>query len=215
MTFLPKKPLAELIGTFAICFVGCGSIMVAERFPGSVAPGTVPVVFGLIVATMIYSLGHLSGAHFNPAVTLAFAIGKHFPVQQLFGYWLAQLLGAIAALLLLSILLPEGSTYGATQLHVELWQGFVWEAVLSFILMFVIVSVATDTRAEGAMAGVAIGGAVTLAAFLGGPVTGASMNPARSLAPALISGDFSNLWIYFAGPIIGAALAATVYNLIR
>ena len=126
--------------------------MVAERFPGAIAPGTVPVVFGLVVAAMIYSVGHISGAHFNPAVTLAFAVGRHFPRRELFGYWLAQFVGAFAASALLWGLSPPGATFGATVPQVAVWQALGWEIVLSFFLMFVIVSVATDTRAVGIMA---------------------------------------------------------------
>ena len=210
-----NKAIAELIGTFALVFAGCGSVMVAARFPGTVPPGAVSLVFGLVVAAMIYSVGHISGAHFNPAVTLAFAVARHFPKRDVLFYWAAQFIGAVAASGALFFLLPPGSEFGATHSHVGNWAGLGWEIILSFFLMFVIVSVATDTRAVGTMAGAAIGSTVTLAAFVGGPVTGASMNPARSLAPALFDGNFSDQWIYFAGPAIGAALAALVYNRIR
>lgn len=210
-----RKALAEFIGTFALVFVGCGTVMVAERFPEAVAPGAVPIAFGLVVAAMIYSVGHISGAHFNPAVSLAFAVGKHFPLPQLVGYWLAQFLGAMGAMVLLAVILPDGKAWGATTLNVGVWQGLVWETALSFILMFVIVSVATDTRAEGTMAGAAIGSVVALAAIVGGPVTGASMNPARSLAPAILSGDLANIWVYFVGPTAGAVGAALVYGWLR
>lgn len=210
-----KKFVAEFIGTFALVFAGCGAIMVSERFPGTVPSGSIPAVFGLIVAAMIYSVGHVSGAHFNPAVTLAFAVGKHFPRRQLLGYWIAQFLGAIAASSLLVVVLPDGMTFGTTVPHVGIVQAITWEAVLSFFLMFVIVSVATDTRAVGTMAGAAIGATVALAATVGGPVTGASLNPARSLAPAIAAGNFDSLWIYFLGPCIGAVLAAVTYNYIR
>ena len=209
------KNLAEFIGTFAMVFIGCGAIMVADRFPGTVPPGAVPIVFGLIVAAMIYSVGHISGAHFNPAVSLAFTVSKHLPKSQLFGYWVAQFSGTMAASALLSLLLPAGSTFGGTLPHVAIWQAFGWEIVLSFFLMFVIVSVATDTRAVGTMAGAAIETTVTLAAFVGGPISGASMNPARSLAPALFEHNLVAIWIYFAGPCFGAVLAALVYNFIR
>lgn len=215
MSAIAKKSLAELIGTFAMVFVGCGAVMVSERFPGTVAPGAVPIAFGLVVAAMIYAVGHISGAHFNPAVSLAFAVGRHFPLPQLVVYWTAQFFGAISAMVVLSAILPEGQSWGATVLSVTPWQGLVWEALLSFILMFVIVSVATDTRAVGTMAGAAIGSAVALAAIVGGPVTGASMNPARTLAPALMAGELSNLWVYFVGPAIGAVSAALVYGWLR
>jgi aquaporin NIP len=210
-----KKSIAEAIGTFTLVFAGCGSIMVAQRFPGTVSPSVIPVVFGLAVAVMIYSVGHISGAHFNPAVTLAFAVGRHFPLNQVPFYWLAQFAGALAASGLLVILLPPGSTYGATFFSVHPTQALAWEGILSFILMFVIMAVATDTKAEGTMAGAAIGGTVMLAAFVGGPVTGASMNPARSLAPALFQGQLGEMWIYILGPALGAISAALLYNYLR
>lgn len=215
MSTLTRKAAAEFIGTFGFVFAGCGALMVSERFQGSIAPGSVPVVFGLITAAMIYSVGHISGAHFNPAVTLGFAVGRHFPKREMLGYWIAQFLGAIAAVALLSALLPKGHYYGATIPQVSLWQALAWEAVLSFFLMFVIVAVATDNRAVGMMAGCAIGATVALEAFVGGPVTGASMNPARSLAPALFEGTLANLWVYVIGPGVGAVLAVFVYDWMR
>lgn len=212
---LLKKLIAEFVGTFALVFAGCGAIMVSERFPGSVPLGSVPLVFGLTVAAMIYSVGHISGAHFNPAVSLAFAVGRHFPRRELFGYWVAQFLGAMVASSLLWATLPQGTGYGATLPQVAAIPAIAWETVLSFFLMFVIISVATDTRAVGTMAGAAIGATVALAAIVGGPVTGASLNPARSLAPALFAGTFDSLWIYLLGPCIGAVLAVGTYNYIR
>lgn len=210
-----KKSLAEAIGTFALVFAGCGSIMVAERFPGNVPPSAIPVVFGLAVAVMIYAVGHISGAHFNPAVTLAFAVGRHFPLREVPAYWAAQCGGAVAASGLLTLLLPLGRAYGTTYSSVIPLQALAWEGVLTFFLMFVIMAVATDTRAEGTMAGAAIGGTVMLAAFVGGPVTGASMNPARSLAPALFQGQLGEMWIYILGPATGAVCAALLYNYLR
>jgi len=209
------KAAAELVGTFIIVFAGCGSIMVGERFPGSVPPGAIPVVFGLVVAAMIYAVGHISGAHFNPAVTLAFALARHFPKREVLSYWSAQFLGGLLAIGALYVLLPFGFTYGATVPHVTLGQTFGWELILTFSLMFVIIAVATDTRAVGTMAGAAIGATVALAATVGGPVTGASMNPARSLAPALFQGELGVLWVYFLGSFVGAALAVFTYQWIR
>lgn len=212
---MKSKFLAELIGTFAIVFFGCGSVMVIERFPAPLSPSLVPLVFGLVVATMIYAVGHISGAHFNPAVTLAFAVARHFPSKEVLLYWLAQVSGSLIATAFLWLLLPEGSSFGATIPQVLEFQALVWEAILSFFLMFVIIAVATDTRAEGTMAGIAIGAFVTVAAAVGGPVTGASMNPARSLGPNLFQGEFQNLWIYLVGPTLGAILAALAYESIR
>ena len=207
--------MAEGIGTFALVFAGCGAIMVAERFPGSIPPVAIPMVFGLVIACMIYAVGHISGAHFNPAVTLAFAVARHFPLRSVFTYWFAQVLGGITAISLLTLLLPAGEGFGATLPQVPLWQALGWEIVLSFFLMFVIIAVATDTRAVGIMAGAAIGGTVAFAAFVGGPISGASMNPARSLAPALFAGELNTYWLYVVGPCIGTSLAALTYEFIR
>ncbi len=212
---LHKKFIAEVIGTFTLVFAGCGSVMVAERFPGTVSPAVIAVVFGLAVAVMIYAVGHISGAHFNPAVTLAFAVARHFPFRQVLYYWTAQFAGALMAIGLLTLLLPAGRAYGSTFFSVNPFQALVWEAVLTFFLMFVIVAVATDTKAEGTMAGAAIGGTVMLAAWVGGPVTGASMNPARSFAPALFEGRLDVMWIYIVGPCVGAVAAALLYEAIR
>lgn len=210
-----RKAVAEAVGTFALVFAGCGSIMVAERFPGTVPVSIIPIVFGLVVAAMIYAVGHISGAHFNPAVTFAFAIARHFPGKDVVVYWAAQFLGALAAIFLLYLILPKGVEYGATIPKVDLLPAVIWESILTFFLMFVIIAVATDTRAEGTMAGAAIGATVMLAAFVGGPVTGASMNPARSLAPAIAQGRLDVFWVYVLGPLFGAALAALLYNWIR
>jgi len=210
-----KKSLAEAIGTFTLVFAGCGSLMVAERFPGTLSHAVIPVIFGLAVAVMIYAVGHISGAHFNPAVTLAFAVARHFPFEQVLAYWAAQLIGAFAAIGVLKLILPSGVSYGATTPAVPNGQALSWEMILTFFLMFVIVAVATDTRAVGTMAGAAIGGTVMLAAWVGGPVTGASMNPARSLAPAVFEGHLNGTWIYVVGPCLGAVLAALFYEAIR
>jgi len=212
---LISKMLAEAMGTFALVFAGTGSIMIAERFPASVSPSAIPIIFGLVVSSMIYAVGHISGAHFNPAVTVAFAFARHFPKRQVLAYWLAQFLAAIFASFILSIILPAGNTFGETISHVSLYQTFIWEFILTFFLMFVIIAVATDTRAIGTMAGAAIGATVMFCAFLGGPITGASMNPARSFAPALISGHYDMIWLYFIAPILGAMTAAFLYRWIR
>ena len=204
-----SKILAECIGTFALIFFGCGSILLS-------LPET-PLIFGVVVATMIYTVGHISGAHFNPAVTLAFAITRHFPAKQILPYWFAQCAGAIAAIFALSILIPGASetNYGATLPSVSIAVAFAWEVLLSFFLMLVIMAVATDTRAEGMMAGIAIGSIIALAAAVGGAFTGASMNPARTLAPAIFSGNYTGLWVYLTAPFIGAALGALTYQKIR
>lgn len=212
---LVRPSLAEAIGTFTLVFAGCGAIMVSQRFPGAIAPASIPLVFGLAIGVMVYAVGHISGAHFNPAVTLGLAVAGRFPKRNVPVYWAAQCTGAVVAIAVLDLLLPAGPGFGATVPAVPALAAVAWEAILTFFLVFVILSVATDTRANGPMAGIAIGGTICLDAFFGGPVTGASMNPARSLAPALFQGTFSTLWIYFTGPGIGAVLAALTYEGIR
>jgi aquaporin NIP len=165
---------------------------------------------------MIYATGHLSGAHLNPAVTVAFAVTRHFPGREAVAYVAAQITGAIvAALLLVAIWPSQPEALGATLPSVGAGSAFVYEVVLSAFLMFVIIAVATDTRAVGAAAAIAIGGTVGLDALFGGPITGASMNPARSLGPALVSGELHDLWIYMLAPVVGAALGALAYQLVR
>ena len=175
----------------------------------------VAISFGLVIMAMIYAVGHISGAHFNPAVSFAFAISRHFPWPRLAGYWTAQLLGALAAAAILRGSLGNLAHTGATLPSGSQAQSFLWEFVLTFFLMFVIMAVATDTRAIGEAAAIAIGGTVGLDAMFGGPISGASMNPARSFGPALVSGDLHALWLYIAAPLAGATLGALVYEFIR
>ncbi len=206
---LGQALVAEGIGTFALVFAGCGAIAV-----GTLGDAGVAAAFGLAIMTMIYALGHVSGAHFNPAVTAAFAVGRHFPASRVVPYWTAQVAGAIAAALVLRVSLGD-VPLGVTQPSGTDAQALVWEAILTFFLMLVIVSVATDTRAVGQAAAIAIGGTVALGALVGGPVSGASMNPARSIGPAVVSGDVSNLWIYLVAPPVGAIAAVLVYRYLR
>jgi len=175
----------------------------------------VAISFGLVIMAMIYAVGHISGAHFNPAVSFAFALSRHFPWRLTLGYWTAQLLGALAAAAVLRGSLGNIAHVGATLPTGSQGQSFLWELVLSFFLMFVIIAVATDTRAVGEAAAIAVGGTVGLDAMFGGPISGASMNPARSLGPAVVSGDLHAVWLYLVAPIAGAALAALTYQVIR
>jgi MIP family channel proteins len=206
--------VAELIGTFALVFAGAGAIMVDSKTHALGHVG-VALTFGLVIMVMIYAVGHVSGAHFNPAVSLSFAITRHFPWTKLLGYWVAQASGAVLAAAILRGSLGNRAHVGATLPAGSHGQAFLWEAVLSFFLMFVILSVATDTRAVGEAAAIAIGGTVGLDAMFGGPVTGASMNPARSLGPALVSGDLHALWIYLLAPFVGAAVGGFAYQFVR
>ena len=197
-------------------FAGCGAIVADAEYDGTLGSVGVALVFGLVIMVMVYATGHLSGAHINPAVTIAFTLTRHFPAREAVGYITAQLCGAAAGALLLAVLWTgEPGKLGATVPSVGAGTALVYEAVLTAFLMFVIVAVATDTRAVGAAAAIAIGGAVGLDALFGGPVTGASMNPARSFGPALAAWEWSDFWVYVAGPLVGAALGAVAYQLVR
>ncbi len=206
--------LAEFIGTFFMIFFGCGSMILAQTNP-AYNGSFIPVVWGGAVSIMIYAVGHISGAHFNPAVTMAFWSTGRFPLKRVPGYIASQIAGALTASFVHLFIWGSEHGFGSTRLSVFLSGGFLVEVILSFALMFVIMSVATDSRAVGELAGIAIGSTVALAAFVGGPLTNASMNPARSLGPAVLAGDFTNLWLYLLAPVIGTVLGAKVYDWIR
>jgi len=207
-----KNYLAEFLGTFALVFCGTGAVVIDQQFGGVVTHLGVAVTFGLIVMSMIYCLGNISGAHFNPAVSIAFTLARKFNPRLLAGYIGSQLAGALAASVLLKLLFPDDHLLGATLPAGSDMQSFVFEMILTFFLMLVIVNVATGSKEQGMFAGLAIGGTVALEALFAGPVCGASMNPARSLAPALVSGHTEHLWLYIAAPIAGAALAIPVWR---
>ena len=211
---LARRLAAEALGAFALVFFGAGAIMV-DADGGGLGQLGVALAFGLAIATMIYAVGHVSGAHFNPAVSLGFALTRHFPWSRVAGYWAAQAAGAVAAAFLLRASLGDVANVGATLPSGSDRQSFLWEVVLTFFLMLVIMAVATDTRAVGEAAALAVGGTVALGALVGGPVSGASMNPARSLGPALASGELQSLWIYLVAPLVGASLGALAYQLLR
>lgn len=211
---LRRAFVAEAFGTFALVFAGCGAIIVDAKTHALGHVG-VAISFGLVIMAMIYAVGHVSGAHFNPAVTLAFTVTRHFPASRAFLYWLAQLTGAIAAAAVLRGSLGNVVDVGATLPSGSQGQSFLWELILSAFLMFVILAVATDTRAVGEAAAIAIGGTVGLDAMFGGPISGASMNPARSIGPALISGNLHALWVYIVAPIVGATLGGVTYQYVR
>jgi aquaporin NIP len=213
---LTRRIGAEALATFALVFAGCGAAVANAQYHQALGAVGVALVFGLIIMVMIYATGHLSGAHINPAVTVAFTLSRHFPAREAAAYIGAQLVGAIvAALLLLAVWPDQPAQLGATVPSVGAGSALVYEFVLTAFLMFVIMAVATDTRAVGAAAAIAIGGTVALDALFGGPVTGASMNPARSLGPALAAGEWSDFWIYLAGPLLGASAGAFSYQLVR
>jgi MIP family channel proteins len=213
---LRRRAFAEGLATFALVVAGCGAIIANQHSGGGLGVVGIGLVFGLIIMAMIYATGHLSGAHINPAVTVAFTLTRHFPRRDAIAYVGAQLIGAVAGALLLLLLWPDKpAALGATLPSVAVGRALLYEIVLTAFLMFVIIAVATDTRAVGAAAAIAIGGTVGLDAIFGGPITGASMNPARSLGPALAAGEWHDWWIYVAGPLIGAALGALAYQLVR
>lgn len=211
---MPRRALAEGVGTFALVLCGCGAIVV-EAQTRALGHLGVAASFGLVIFVLISSLGHLSGAHFNPAVTFAFATTRHFPWREVPAYAGGQLAGAVAGALTLKALFGEAGRLGATLPAGSSLQALGVEILLSAVLMFVITSVATDTRAVGQLAALAIGATVALDALWGGPVTGASMNPARSFGPALATGIWRDHAVYWLGPIVGAWLGALLYQALR
>jgi MIP family channel proteins len=209
-----RSVVAEAVGTFALVFAGAGAIVVDARTHALGHVG-VAITFGLVIMAMIYAVGHVSGAHFNPAVTFAFALTRHFPWTRAAAYWGAQVAGALLAAVAIRSSLGKDAQLGATLPSGSQAQSFVWELVLTFFLMFVIMAVATDTRAVGEAAAIAIGGTVGLDAMFGGPISGASMNPARSIGPALVVADVHALWLYIVAPLTGATLGALTYQFVR
>lgn len=213
---LARRSFSEGLAAFTLVFIGCGAIVTAAQFPRGLSSVGVAAAFGLVIMTMIYATGHLSGAHINPAVTLAFTATRHFPVRDAGAYIAAQLTGAaVAGFALLAVWPDKPAALGATTPSIGTGGAFVYELLLTGFLMFVIMAVATDTRAVGAAAAIAIGGSVAMDALMGGPVTGASMNPARSFGPALAAGEWHDYWLYVLAPIAGALLGALAYQAVR
>ena len=213
-TGLLRRAGAELIGTYALVTAGCGAIMVNTE-TGALGHIGIAFTFGLIIMVMIAATGHISGAHFNPAVTISFALTRHFPWRDIPFYVVGQTLGATLGAVTLKFLFGNVANIGATLPSGSLAQSFGMEVLLTAVLMFVIISVATDTRAVGETAAIAIGATVGLDALWGGPISGASMNPARSIGPALVAGIGTDQWIYIIAPIIGAILGGLAYQIIR
>lgn len=210
-----KKYLAEAIGAFALVFCGTGAIIIDQETGGGVGHIGIAITFGLIVSAMIYSLGEISGSHLNPAVTIAFHLARRFPAREIVPYIFSQISGAVFASGILRFLFPENEWLGSTQPAHSVGQSFVLEWILTFILMLVVIQVSTGSKEQGMFAGVAVGSVVLLEAMFAGPVTGASMNPARSLAPALVSGHTENLWIYLLAPVGGAASAIGIWMILK
>ena len=210
-----KNYIAEFIGTFAMVFCGTGAMIINEVTGGNVTHVGIGITWGLIVMAMIYAFGEISGAHFNPAVSIAFAYAKKFSWKEVPKYIFFQIAGAFAASLLLMWLFPKSELLGATIPSVDIWRAFVLELILTFFLMVVIINVSTGSKEVGMMAGIAIGGVVLLEALFAGPITNASMNPARSLAPNIVSGNIEGIWLYILAPIIGALLAVVSCKFVK
>ncbi len=210
-----KNYISEFIGTFAMIFCGTGAMTINEITGGDVTHVGIGITWGLIVMAMIYAFGEISGAHFNPAVSIAFAYAKKFSWKEVPKYIFFQVAGAFAASLLLMWLFPKSELLGATIPTVDVWRAFVLELILTFFLMVVIINVSTGSKEVGMMAGIAIGSVVLLEALFAGPITNASMNPARSLAPNIVSGNIKGLWLYILAPIIGAILAVVSCKFVK
>jgi aquaporin Z len=202
-----KKLIAEAIGTFALVFAGTGAIVINDTTGGSITHVGIALTFGLVVLAMIYTVGDISGAHLNPAVTCGFWVSGRFPGALVLPYILSQLFGAFVASGLLRALFPKHLTLGSTLPAASEFQSFILEFVLTFLLMFVILNVSTGAKEKGITAGMAVGATIALEAMFAGNICGASMNPARSLAPAVVSGTFQGLWIYLTAPVAGAVLS--------
>jgi len=207
-----RNYVAELIGTFILVFCGTGAMVIDQQTGGVVTHTGVAITWGLIVMSMIYSLGNISGAHLNPAVSFAFTIAGRFAAKSLPGYIISQIAGAILASVTLKFLFPSSNLLGATLPAGGEMQSFILELLLTFFLMLVIFNVAHWSKETGMFAGLAIGAVVGLEAMFAGPVCGASMNPARSIAPALVSGHLEHLWIYIIAPITGALIAIPIWK---
>ena len=210
-----KNYISEFIGTFAMIFCGTGAMTINEITGGDVTHVGIGITWGLIVMAMIYAFGEISGAHFNPAVSIAFAYAKKFSWKEVPKYIFFQVAGAFAASLVLMWLFPKSELLGATIPTVDVWRAFVLELILTFFLMVVIINVSTGSKEAGMMAGIAIGAVVLLEALFAGPITNASMNPARSLAPNIVSGNIKGLWLYILAPIIGALLAVVSCKFVK
>jgi len=210
-----KKCIAEFLGTYALVFAGTGAIVIDQQTHGSITHVGVAITFGLIVMSMIYALGDISGAHLNPAVSIAFAAAKKFQVKELVPFILSQLSGAVGASFTLKYLFPDNQFLGATIPAGSDMQSFILEFILTFFLMLVIINVAKGSKEQGMFAGLAIGSVVALEAMFAGPICGASMNPARSFGPAVVSGHMEHLWIYLSATTLGASSAIPVWNFMK
>ncbi|HUR52490.1 MAG TPA: MIP family channel protein [Gemmataceae bacterium] len=217
---LARRCFAELLGTFVLIVCGCGAVVVnqvtaTDTLAGALTHPGIALVWGLVVLALVYTLGDLSGCHINPAVTLGFTVAGRFPWKEAVPYMAAQVAGAFAASLLLKGLFPTNATLGATLPAGDVWQSFTLEVFLTWFLMLAVLGVSTGAKEKGITAGIAVGAIIGLEAMFAGPICGASMNPARSLAPAVVSGNLTSLWIYLTAPVLGAAAAVPFWKLLR
>jgi aquaporin NIP len=210
-----RKYIAEIIGTFALIFCGTGAMIIDQQTGGVISHAGVAATWGLIVAAMIYTVGDISGAHLNPAVTIAFWVAKVIPTKEIIPYILSQGIGAFLASFTLRYLFPNNDTLGATLPAGTAMQSFILELILTFLLMFTIIHVAKGSKEQGMFAGIAIGSVVLLEAMFAGPICGASMNPIRSISPAIVSGHLEHLWVYLTAPVLGAILAVAAWNVLK
>lgn len=209
-----KKYISEFLGTFILLFVGTGCVVVNQQYGGALGLPGIAAVWGLVIMALIYAFGDISGTHINPAVTVAFAVDKRFGWKEVPGFLAAQFIGAISASALLHFLFPENKTLGVTMPSGSDLQSFILEAVMTFILMMVVLRVSTGAKEKGITAGIAIGATVWLLVLFGGPVSNTGLNPTRSLAPAIISGNFQHLWIYLTAPFLGALTAVGIHRVL-
>lgn len=210
-----KKYIAEFIGTFALVFCGTGAIIINQETNGAITHVGIAMTFGLIVMCMIYTFGEISGAQLNPAVTIGFALSGKFDKKEVLPYIGSQIAGAFLASFILKFLFPLNQNLGTTLPMGSQMQSFILEIILTFLLMLVILNVSQGSKETGLFAGIAIGGTVLLEAMFAGPICGASMNPARSLAPAIVSGNITDVWIYLTSTVLGAILAVFTWKTLK
>ena len=213
--YLVKKCMAEFIGTFALIFFGCGAMIIYELNPSLISLDSIPIIFGLIIAVMIYSLNHISGAHFNPVVSIIFYLNKSINTKELGAYITVQIMGATGASLAHKFFFGSNHSFGMTINRLTTTQGFLFEILITIFLIFTIMSVSTIKTSSKSIIGFSIGGIVAICSFIAGPFTGASMNPARSIGPAVLASNLNGIIIYIIGPIIGAIIGFYIYKIIK
>jgi len=212
---LIQKCIAEFLGTFALVFFGCGSMVLHEINPSAISVDSIPVIFGLIVAVMIYALGNISGAHFNPAVSIAFYHNKNINIKELLHYIPSQIIGAISASFFHRLFFGTDHGFGMTINRLSFFKGFCFEILISIFLMLTIISIARNSKTSKSIIGLSIGGIISVCSFVAGPFTGASMNPARSIGPAILANNFTDISMYIIAPVIGTILSVFIYNYIK